>query len=85
MVATRKIKMHANTIPAMVPELNEKVLLFGGDKVDDEDGITDEASDLEEVGVEVGGVDIRDGEELISLVVTAVVAAFNEMLLGLLD
>jgi hypothetical protein len=76
----------------MAPELNddvEKVLLFcdkgasedfGGDKVDDEGGNTDEASDIE-VGVEVGGVDIRDGEELISLVVVA----FDEMLLRLLD
>jgi len=65
-VPTRRIKMHANTIPAMAPELNddvEKVLLFcdngasedlGGDKVDDEDGNTDEADDIEEVGVEVG-------------------------------
>ena len=91
-VPTSKTKTHANTIPAMAPEFNdnvEEVLLFcdkgavddvGGDKVD-EDGDLDEVIDVEEVGVEV---DIRDGEELISLVV-AVVVVFNEMLVGLLD
>jgi hypothetical protein len=102
---TRKVKMHAITIPAMAPEFNddvERVLLFcdkgasedvGGDKEDvggdkDEDGNTDEATDLEEVevGVEVGvEVDIRDGDELISLVVKVVVVAFNEVLVRLLD
>lgn len=90
---TRKIKTHAITIPAMAPEFNddlEKVLLFfdkgaplaedaWGDK-EDEEGDTDEASDVEEVGVGVG-VDIRDGEELITLVAKAVV----EMLVRLLD
>ena len=88
---TRKIRTHAITIPAMAPELNddlEKALLFsdkgapedaGGDK-EDEDGDTDKVSDVEEVGVGVG-VDIRDGEELIILVATAVV----EMLVRLLD
>jgi len=98
-VPTRKIKTHAITIPAMAPEFNddvERILLFcdkgapedvGGDKVDedvDEDGDkdTDEASDVEEVVVAVV-VDIRDGEELISLVVTVVVV-FNEMLVKLL-
>jgi len=97
-VATRRVKTHANTIPAMAPEFNddvEKVPLFcgkgasedvGEDKVvEDED--TDDASDVEEaeVGVGVGvGVDTRDGEELISVVVTVVVT-FNERLVRLLD
>jgi len=43
----------------------------------DEDGDTDEASDVEGVGVGVG-VDIRDSEELVTAVV-----AFNEMLVRL--
>jgi len=67
-VPKSKIKMHAITIPAMAPEFNddvEEVLPFcdkgasediGGDKVD-EDGDTDEATDVEEVEEEVG-VDI---------------------------
>ena len=85
--------MIANTIPTMAPELKDDVEFcdkgasedFGGDKVDDEDRNTDEASDIEDGRVEVGGVDIRDGEELISLVVTVIVVAFDEMLLRLLD
>ena len=91
-VPTSKVKIHANTIPAMAPEFNddvEKVLLFcdrgasedvGGDKVD-EDGDTEEARDIEGVGV---GVDFRDDEELILLRVTVVVV-FNEMLVRLID
>jgi len=93
--------MHANTIPAMAPELNddvEKVLLLfcdngasedvGGDKVD-EDEDTDEASDVEvrvgvDVEVGVGVDDIRDDEELISVVVTVVVV-FNDMLVRLIE
>ena len=87
-VPTRSVKMIANTIPTMAPELKDDVEFcdkgasedFGGDKVDDE-----EASDIEDGRVEVGGVDIRDGEELTSLVVTVIVVAFDEMLLRLLD
>jgi len=90
-VPTRKVRTNAITIPAMAPELNddvEKVLLFcdkeapddvGGDKVD-EDGDMDEANDVEVEDED----DIRDGEELISLLVTVVVA-FDKMLVRLLD
>jgi len=65
-VPTRRVKMHTNTIPAIAPELNddvEKLLLFcdegasedlGGDNVDDENGNTDEARDIEDVGAVVG-------------------------------
>lgn len=77
----------------MAPELNdevEKVLPFcdKGDEVD-EDGDTDEAREVEEVGVEDGArrVDIRDDEvceELIVLVIKVVVV-FSEMLVRLLD
>jgi len=86
--------MQAKTIPATAPEVNddvEDVLLFccdkeasedvGGDKVD-EDRDTEDPGDLEEVGVEVGGVDIREDEvceELIVLVIRIVVV-FSEML-----
>lgn len=83
----------------MAPEFNddagERVLLFcdkgasedfiGGDKVDEDEDDTDEASDLEVVEeVEVEGVGVRDGEEPISVFVTVVVD-FNEMLVRLLD
>ena len=86
-VTTRKVKMHANTIPAMAPEVNddvEKVLLFcdkgasEGDKVD-EDWDTREAGNVDEVGVGVGGVDVLE-EELIVLVIKVVVV-FNGRLL----
>jgi len=90
-VPARRVKTHAITMPAMAPEFNddvEEVLLFcdkgaaaedvEGDKVD-EDGDKDEASEFEEVEVEVSD-DIRDGKEMVTVVVV-----FNEMLLRLLD
>lgn len=93
-----KAKMHANTMPAIAPELSddvEKVLSFcdkgasedvGGDKVD-EDRDTDEARDVEEVDVAVGGVDVRDGEvceDSIVVLVIKVVVVLNKMLVRLL-
>ena len=86
--------MQARTIPATAPEFNddeELVLLFcddngasqdvGGDKVDDDDRDTDNPGDLEEVGgEEVGGVDIREEDEGLIVLVIKVVVVFSEML-----
>ena len=86
--------MQARTIPATAPEFNddeELVLLFcddkgasedvGGDKVDEDDRDTDDPGDLEEVGVEeVGGVDIREEDEGLIVLVIKVAVVFSEML-----
>ena len=86
--------MQARTIPATAPEFNddeELVLLFcddkgasedvGGDKVDEDDRDTDNPGDLEEVGgEEVGGVDIREEDEGLIVLVIKVAVVFSEML-----
>jgi hypothetical protein len=87
MVPTRRIKMHAITIPAMAPECNddddaEKVLVFCDKEVPEDVG-RDEVDgkwDLDDVdgGIEKVGVDIRESREFVPLFVTVVIV--NEIL-----